>query len=173
MKKKIVLALITATMVGASLTGCGGKTVTDTTATETTQSVEDTSNVDESSEETVEDVETAETVENSTDENTTDSVESTSDETTTDEEDTESDTEEIDESAILNTDVPENPEDAMEIILKIKDAKVRYEYFSKVNEVYFDYSTDEKTAIADRWLEAMNGHEKFILEGMDAVNSNN
>lgn len=167
MKKKIVLALITATMVGASLTGCGGKTVTDTT----TQSVEDTSNVDETSDKDA--TTDVETVEDSTDEDTTDSVESTSDETTADEEDTESDTEEIDESAILDTDVPENPEDAMEIILKIKDAKVRYEYFSKVNEVYFDYSTDEKTAIADRWLEAMNGHEKFILEGMDAVNSNN
>lgn len=171
MKKKIVLALITATMVGASLTGCGGKTVTDTTVTETTQSVEDTSNVDETSDKDA--TTDVETVEDSTDEDTTDSVESTSDETTADEEDTESDTEEIDESAILDTDVPENPEDAMEIILKIKDAKVRYEYFSKVNEVYFDYSTDEKTAIADRWLEAMNGHEKFILEGMDAVNSNN
>lgn len=145
MKKKIVLALITATMVGASLTGCGGKTTTDTTP-ETTQSVEDASNVDETSEENVEDVEDVETVENSTNEDTTDSVDSTSDETAIDEENSESDTEEIDESTILDSEVPDDPEEALKITLAIKDLETRYDYFQKVGAEYLNDDNSERVS---------------------------
>ena len=138
MKKKIVLALITATMVGASLTGCGGKTTTDTT----TQSVEDASNVDETSEENVEDVEDVETVENSTNEDT----DSTSDETAIDEENSESDTEEIDESTILDSEVPDDPEEALKITLAIKDLETRYDYFQKVGAEYLNDDNSERVS---------------------------
>lgn len=161
MKKKIVLALITATMVGALLTGCGGKTTTDT-ATETTQNIEDTSNVDESSEETVEDVEAVETVEESTDENTTDSVESTSDETTTDEEDTESDTEEMDESALLDSEIPSDPEEVVAIIKSIKDYDIRCEYALKANDKF-----DGNDEASLKWADLIYPYWENILEKTD------
>ena len=162
MKKKIVLALITATMVGASLTGCGGKTTTDT-ATETTQSVEDTSNVDESSEETVEDVEAVETVEESTDESTTDSVESTNDETAIDEEDAESNTEEMDESALLDSEIPNDPEEVMTIVKSIKDYDVRYEYVMKANDMFF--TNDDENC--EKWSDLIYPYWENILEKTD------
>ena len=156
MKKKIVLALITATMVGASLTGCGGKTTTDT-ATETTQSVEDTSNVDESSEE---DVETVETVEDSTDENTTDSVESTNDETAIDEEDAESDTDEMDESALLDSEIPNDPTETIEIVKKIKDPDIRYDYYMKANDKYLEANDDS----LDKWTEVTEPYWEAVID---------
>ena len=156
MKKKIVLALITATMVGASLTGCGGKTTTDT-ATETTQSVEDTSNVDESSEEAVEDVEAVETVEESTDENTTDSVESTSDE-----ENAESDTEEMDESALLDSEIPNDPEEVVAIIKSIKDYDIRCEYALKANDKF-----DGNDEASLKWADLIYPYWQPILDKTD------
>lgn len=158
MKKKIVLALITATMVGASLTGCGGKTTTDTTP-ETTQSVEDASNVDETSEENVEDVEDVETVENSTNEDT----DSTSDETTIDEENSESNTEEIDESTILDTDVPTDPQKAMDIVNSIKDPKIKYQYLVKAN----DYFINQDDEVFGKWDEVSSPYiEEIVDNGM-------
>lgn len=163
MKKKIVLALITATMVGASLTGCGGKTTTDT-ATETTQSVEDTSNVDETSEETVEDVEAVETVEESTDENTTDSVESTNDETAIDEEDAESDTDEMDESALLDSEIPDDPEEVVAIIKSIKDYDIRCEYALKANDKF-----DGNDEASLKWADLIYPYWQPILDKTEIV----
>ena len=163
MKKKIVLALITATMVGALLTGCGGKTTTDT-ATETTQNIEDTSNVYESSEETVEDVEAVETVKESTDENTTDSVESTSEETEINEESSDStqDTEEIDESTILDSEIPDDPEEVVAIIKSIKDYDIRCEYALKANDK-FDGNDEARL----KWADLIYPYWENILEKTD------
>ena len=163
MKKKIVLALITATMVGASLTGCGGKTTTDN-VTETTQNGEDVSNVDESAEETVEDVEAVEAVEESTDENTTDSVESTSEETEINEESSDStqDTEEIDESTILDSEIPDDPEEVVAIIKSIKDYDIRCEYALKANDKF-----DGNDEASLKWADLIYPYWENILEKTD------
>ena len=167
MKKKIVLALLTATVAGTALTGCGGKTA-ETAPAETVETTEEASDEEvEVSEKSAED-----SIDESLEENDADNAEATDEEATAEGEEIGS-VDDIDESTILDTDVPENPEDAMDIILKIKDPEIRYKYYSKVNEVYFDYSTDETTAIAVRWLDAMDGHIEFILEGIDAVKANN
>lgn len=165
MKKKIVLALITATMVGASLTGCGGKTTTDN-VTETTQNVEDVSNVDESAEETVEDVEAVEAVEESTDENTTDSVESTSEETEINEESSDStqDTEEIDESTILDSEIPDDPEEVVAIIKSIKDYDIRCEYALKANDKF-----DGNDEASLKWADLIYPYWQPILDKTEIV----
>lgn len=162
MKKKIVLALITATMVGASLTGCGGKTTPDN-VTETTQNVEDVSNVDESAEETVEAVEA---VEESTDENTTDSVESTSEETEINEESSDStqDTEEIDESTILDSEIPDDPEEVVAIIKSIKDYDIRCEYALKANDKF-----DGNDEASLKWADLIYPYWQPILDKTEIV----
>lgn len=93
MKRKLVMVLLTATLVGGMMTGCGSKATTET-ATEETQTEE----AAETDAEEAEEAETEETAE-AEDENAL----------------------EIDESTLMDSEIPEDPDETIAILLAIKD----------------------------------------------------
>ena len=147
MKKKIVLALLTATVAGTALTGCGGKTAETAPA--------ETSNEEaEVSEESAED-----SINESLDENDAVNVEVTDEEATAEGEEAVSE-DEVDESTILDTDVPTDPYEAMDIVNSIKDPKIKYQYLLKANE-YFINQDDE---VFGKWDEASSPYVEDIVK---------
>ena len=105
-----------------------------------------------------------ETVKESTDENTTDSVESTSEETEINEESSDStqDTEEIDESTILDSEIPDDPEEVVAIIKSIKDYDIRCEYALKANDKF-----DGNDEASLKWADLIYPYWENILEKTD------
>ena len=154
MKKKIVLALLTATVEGTALTGCGGKTA-ETAPAETVETTDKASNEEaEVSEESAED-----SINESLDENDAVNVEATDEEATAEGEEGVSE-DEVDESTILDTDVPTDPYEAMDIVNIIKDPKIKYQYLLKAN----DYFINQDDEVFGKWDEASSPYVEDIVK---------
>lgn len=157
MKKKIVLALLTATMAGAALTGCGGKT-TETASEEIVETTDEASDEDvETSEETAED-----SAAESLDENDADNAEATDEEATAEGEETVSDENDIDESALLESEIPDDPEEVVAIIKSIKDYDIRCEYALKANNKF-----DGNDEASLKWADLIYPYWQPILDKTD------
>ena len=154
MKKKIVLALLTATVAGTALTGCGGKTA-ETAPAETVETTEEASDEEaEVSEKSAED-----SIDESLDENDAVNVEVTDEEATAEGEEAVSE-DEVDESTILDTDVPTDPYEAMDIVNSIKDPKIKYQYLLKAN----DYFINQDDEVFGKWDEASSPYVEDIVK---------
>lgn len=139
MKRKLVMVLLTATLVGCMMTGCGSKATTET-ATEEMQTEEATETDAEEEKEADAEEETAE----AEDENAL----------------------EIDESTLMDSEIPEDPDEAIAIILAIKDYDLRLDYFDKANNKYLDENNSE---IVDKWSNGIALYFYSILDKRDIV----
>ena len=116
MKRKLVMVLLTATLVGGMMTGCGSKATTET-ATEETQTEEAAETDAEEEKEADAEEETAE----AEDENAL----------------------EIDESTLMDSEIPEDPDETIAILLAIKDYDLRLDYMLKANDQYLNENNEE------------------------------
>ena len=107
MERKLVMVLLTATLVGSMMTGCGSKETTETAAEET-----QTEEATETDAEETEDAEAEEETAEAEDENAV----------------------EIDESTLMDSEIPEDPDETIAILLAIKDYDLRFDYFNKANK---------------------------------------
>lgn len=156
MKKKIVLALLTATVAGAALTGCGGKTA-ETAPAETVETTDEASDEDvETSEKIAED-----SADESLDENDVDNAEATDEEVTAEGEETASE-DDIDEAALLDSEIPNDPEEVVAIIKSIKDYDIRCEYALKANDKF-----DGNDEASLKWADLIYPYWQPILDKTD------
>ena len=132
------MVMLTATLVGSMMTGCGSKETTETTAEET-----QTEEATETDAEETEDTEEEETTE-AEDENAV----------------------EIDESTLMDSEIPEDPDETIAILLAIKDYDLRFDYFDKANNKYLDENNSE---IVDKWSNGIALYFDSILYKRDIV----
>lgn len=139
MKRKLVMVLLTATLVGGMMTGCGSKATTET-ATEETQTEEAAETDAEEEKEADAEEETAE----AEDENAL----------------------EIDESTIMDSEIPEDPDETIAILLAIKDYDLRLDYMLKANDQYLNENNEE---VVDKWGNGISLYMASIMDKRDIV----
>ena len=139
MKRKLVMVLLTATLVGGMMTGCGS-TATTETATEETQTEEATETDAEEEKEADAEEETAE----AEDENAL----------------------EIDESTLMDSEIPEDPDETIAILLAIKDYDLRLDYMLKANDQYLNENNEE---VVDKWGNGISLYMASIMDKRDIV----
>ena len=139
MKRKLVMVLLTATLVGGMMTGCGSKATTET-ATEETQTEEATETDAEEEKEADAEEETAE----AEDENAL----------------------EIDESTLMDSEIPEDPDETIAILLAIKDYDLRLDYMLKANDQYLNENNEE---VVDKWGNGISLYMASIMDKRDIV----
>ena len=138
MKRKLVMVLFTATLVGSMMTGCGRKATTET-ATEEMQTEE----AAETDTEEAEEAETEETAE-AEDENAL----------------------EIDESTLMDSEIPEDSDETIAILLAIKDYDLRLDYMLKANDQYLNENNEE---VVDKWGNGISLYMASIMDKRDIV----
>lgn len=138
MKRKLVMVLLTATLVGSMMTGCGSKATTES-ATEEMQTEE----AAETDTEEAEEAETEETAE-AEDENAL----------------------EIDESTLMDSEIPEDPDETIAILLAIKDYDLRLDYMLKANDQYLNENNEE---VVDKWGNGISLYMASIMDKRDIV----
>lgn len=141
MKRKLVMVLLTATLVGSMMTGCGSKAKTET-ATEETQT-EEAAETDAEEAEKAE-VEEPEETDEAEDENAL----------------------EIDESTLMDSDIPEDPDETIAILLAIKDYDLRLDYMLKANDQYLNENIEE---VVDKWVNGISLYMASIMDKRDIV----
>ena len=139
MKRKLVMVLLTATLVGGMMTGCGSKATTET-ATEETQTEEAAETDAEEEKEADAEEETAE----AEDENAL----------------------EIDESTLMDSEIPEDPDETIAILLAIKDYDLRLDYMLKANDQYLNENNEE---VVDKWGNGISLYMASIMDKRDIV----
>lgn len=139
MERKLVMVLLTATLVGSMMTGCGSKETTETAAEET-----QTEEATETDAEETEDAEAEEETAEAEDENAV----------------------EIDESTLMDSEIPEDPDETIAILLAIKDYDLRFDYFNKANNKYLDENNSE---IVDKWADGVALYMYSIIDKRDIV----
>ena len=139
MKRKLVMVLLTATLVGGMMTGCGSKATTET-ATEETQTEEAAETDAEEEKEADAEEETAE----AEDENAL----------------------EIDESTLMDSEIPEDPDETIAILLAIKDYDLRLDYMLKANDQYLNENNEE---VVDKWGNGISLYMASIMDNRDIV----
>ena len=139
MKRKLVMVLLTATLVGGMMTGCGSKATTET-ATEETQTEEAAETDAEEEKEADAEEETAE----AEDENAL----------------------EIDESTLMDSEIPEDPDETIAILLAIKDYDLRLDYMLKANDQYLNENNEE---VVVKWGNGISLYMASIMDKRDIV----
>lgn len=139
MKRKLVMVLLTATLVGSMMTGCGSK--------ETTENVAEETQTEEATETDAEETEDAEAEEETTEAEDENAVE-------------------IDESTLMDSEIPEDPDEAIAIILAIKDYDLRLDYMLKANDKYMNENIE---GVVDKWSNGINLYFDSILDKRDIV----
>lgn len=56
---------------------------------------------------------------------------------------------EIDESTLMDSDIPEDPDETIAILLAIKDYDLRLDYMLKANDQYLNENIEE---VVDKWV---------------------
>lgn len=133
------MVLLTATLVGGMMTGCGSKATTET-ATEETQTEEAAETDAEEEKEADAEEETAE----AEDENAL----------------------EIDESTLMDSEIPEDPDETIAILLAIKDYDLRLDYMLKANDQYLNENNEE---VVDKWGNGISLYMASIMDKRDIV----
>ena len=139
MKRKLVMVLLTATLVGGMMTVFKSKATTET-ATEETQTEEAAETDAEEEKEADAEEETAE----AEDENAL----------------------EIDESTLMDSEIPEDPDETIAILLAIKDYDLRLDYMLKANDQYLNENNEE---VVDKWGNGISLYMASIMDKRDIV----
>lgn len=145
MKKKIAMTILAASMVGVILTGCAGKTDDVVTSGPQIEDVGETTDT-ETDVDTNVDVDEPENIETTTENDAEDVVNEENDSNTTES----TDKVDIDETTILDSEIPDDPDEGIKILLSIEDPDTKYMYMVKADQHYIMESSEE---VGQKWME--------------------